>query len=249
MIKHNTQKANFQFPSKMPKHMYVAIQQLGQREIMGDESNPQIVEYFKATTYHATDDDVPWCAAFVNWVLMVSGVARTKSAAALSYLDWGVRVKQGKYQFGDIVVWNHGRGRGHVSFFVGFDEATGDLLALGGNQGDEVNIGRFSPDSVAEVRRVKSAIESTTVITNAAALATTASATVIAAEAVTKANDAVTTAVTAADSSGVALDPILQTIISVLPPEWAVYATAAVAIGTQIYSIWRRVRRLDKSNI
>ena len=141
------------------RHMDIAMAELGQREVAGSTDNPRIVEYFTATSYHASDDETPWCAAFTNWVLMQASIARTKSAAALSFADWGMSIKQPKY--GDVVVINRGGGRGHVGFFVGFDKA-GRIGILGGNQNNEVNISWFSDDVDYQFRRERSLANTTT---------------------------------------------------------------------------------------
>lgn len=141
-------------------HMQIAMGELGQKEVPGPADNPQVVEYFTATTYHATDDETPWCSAFANWVMMKAGIARTKSAAALSWAEWGKEVT--KPQYGDIVVWNHGSGRGHVAFYVG--EKGDEIHCLGGNQGNAVNVGRFDKSSVFQYRRSKTGWDSTTVV-------------------------------------------------------------------------------------
>jgi len=91
-------------------HMEIAMGELGQTEFAGREDNSRIVDFFDAVSYRATDDETPWCAAFANWVLMEAGIARTESAAALSFAKWGVATKTPKY--GDIVVFDHGHGRG-----------------------------------------------------------------------------------------------------------------------------------------
>lgn len=157
-------------PEPKLNHMQIAMGELGQKEVPGSSDNPQIVEYFTATTYHATDDETPWCSAFANWVMMKAGIARTKSAAALSWADWGKKVT--KPQYGDIVVWSHGSGRGHVAFYVG--EKGDEIHCLGGNQGNAVNIGRFDKSSVYQYRRPKTGWDSTTItaasITGAAAI-------------------------------------------------------------------------------
>jgi uncharacterized protein (TIGR02594 family) len=88
-------------------------------------------------------DSVPWCAAFVGGVLEECGIKSTRSAAARSYLKWGRGIPAPVE--GCIVIFWRGSPSGwsgHVGFVVGQDQA-GNLMVLGGNQGDEVNIRPF----------------------------------------------------------------------------------------------------------
>jgi uncharacterized protein (TIGR02594 family) len=59
----------------------------------GPADNPRIAEYFEATTYPTTDDEVPWCSAFVNWCVLNAGYYPTHSAAARSWLKWGRKLE------------------------------------------------------------------------------------------------------------------------------------------------------------
>ena len=54
-----------------PPWMVLAEQELarGVREYAGPAANPRIVDYHAATSFAATDDEVPWCSSFVNWCL------------------------------------------------------------------------------------------------------------------------------------------------------------------------------------
>ncbi|HEX5760734.1 MAG TPA: TIGR02594 family protein [Thermoanaerobaculia bacterium] len=58
----------------------------------GLADNPRIVEYHRTTSLRATDDEVPWCSAFVNWCMREAGLRGTGSAAARSWLTWGSRL-------------------------------------------------------------------------------------------------------------------------------------------------------------
>lgn len=122
----------------------------GVQEIKGKEDNPRIVEYHKATSLRAPDDETAWCSAFVNWCMMTAGVARTDKANARSWLDWGITLTEPRE--GCVVVFKRGSQawQGHVGFFIGFQ---GDqVLCLGGNQGDEVNISGYSKSRVLGYR-------------------------------------------------------------------------------------------------
>ena len=112
------------------------------------ENNPRVLEYFLTTQFHAHRDEVPWCSAFVNWVLKQSGFEGTQSAAAASWLGGkgGTPITQPRYGAITIVRHRHegldresGRRRGnHVAFLVEWTPKA--IRLLGGNQDDQVEI-------------------------------------------------------------------------------------------------------------
>lgn len=116
--------------------LVVAEQELGQAEIVGTKHNPRIIEYHSTTKLKSVADEVPWCAAFVNWCLKQSGFEGTNSAAALSFLRWG---EPCTFTKGAIVVFRRGTKswQGHVGFAV--DENFLAVKVLGGNQGNAVS--------------------------------------------------------------------------------------------------------------
>jgi len=80
-------------PDVSPSWLEVAKAELGTKEIIGPAANPRILEYLK--TVHIKDikdakDEVPWCSAFVNWVMLSSNLQGTGSAVARSWIFWGV---------------------------------------------------------------------------------------------------------------------------------------------------------------
>jgi uncharacterized protein (TIGR02594 family) len=94
-----------------------------------------------------------WCAAFVNSTLQQTGVQGTGSNMARSFLDWGQSVDQP--QEGDLAVFSRGDPNGpygHVGFFKGYDDQ-GNVLVLGGNQGDAVSIASYPRESLLGFRR------------------------------------------------------------------------------------------------
>jgi len=145
-----------------PRWLAIAYEELQLRvqEVPGASANPRIVEYHQATALKATSDEVPWCAAFVSYCLERSFVTSTHSAAARSYLDWGVGVSVVHPPLGAIVVLARGAGApgrevrnapGHVGFFWSHGEP-GWISLLGGNQGDSVSIRSFPVSRLLGVR-------------------------------------------------------------------------------------------------
>lgn len=109
-------------------------------EAPGDENNPEVVQFFKDIKRSGIkEDSVPWCAAFVGAILEHVGIKSTRFEGALSYLKWGKQLLKPAY--GAIVVMER-TGGGHVGFCVGADKA-GNVMVLGGNQSDAVNIRAF----------------------------------------------------------------------------------------------------------
>lgn len=140
------------FPRKvgMPDWYYVARMEIGVLEIYGAEDNPRILSYQQATSLKATDDETPWCSAFVCWCFEQVGIASTKKANARSWLDWGVALDKPKE--GCVVVFRRGSSgwQGHVGFYYG--ERGSDILLLGGNQNNSVNISRYPKSRVLGYR-------------------------------------------------------------------------------------------------
>lgn len=99
---------------------------------------------------------IPWCAAFVNNVLKKNGFASTDSLMAASYLNYGEITRSPRP--GDVVIFSklaRGQATGHVAFYV--DTITQDgqsyILALGGNQGNQVSISAYPASKVKGFRR------------------------------------------------------------------------------------------------
>lgn len=122
----------------------------GVEEVAGALHNPRIVEYHQTTTLAATDDETSWCSSFVNWCVENSGRTGTKSAAARSWLNWGLSLT--KPRLGCIVVLKRGQHpwQGHVGFYAGMSGS--HILVLGGNQGNEVNISSYHSDRLLSYR-------------------------------------------------------------------------------------------------
>lgn len=136
-----------------PAWLAAARKYLGLRETKGPHHNPTILGWWKELGTQFKDDETAWCGAFVGGVLAESGIEAVKGpASARSWLNLPVKLK--KPAVGAIVVfWRGSRnsGQGHVGFVVGRDQA-GNLMVLGGNQGDQVTIKPFSKARVLGYR-------------------------------------------------------------------------------------------------
>lgn len=141
---------------KNPLWLAKAASYLGTKEIPGKLHNARILGWWAKIRAPFRDDETPWCAAFVGGVLEECGIASTRSASARSYTKWGVKLDGPK--IGAVVVFWRGSPSGwsgHVGFIVGKDDA-GNLMVLGGNQGNEVSVKPFALDRVLSYHWPKS---------------------------------------------------------------------------------------------
>jgi uncharacterized protein (TIGR02594 family) len=130
---------------------------IGIAEVNGPHNNPAIIKFLDQadgkldgkTLQGIRDDATPWCATFVSAVLEEAGFQSTRSAWARSYLNWGVKISGPA--LGAIVVFERGPTSGHVGFIVGKDR-NGNIIVLGGNQGDMVKLSPFNRRRVLAYR-------------------------------------------------------------------------------------------------
>jgi uncharacterized protein (TIGR02594 family) len=138
-----------------PPWIRAAWPELDEREVRGGE-NGRIVGYHRTTTLRAAEDEVPWCASFVNWALVVSGVRGTNDARAISFAERSDLFRTlVAPRYGCILVIRH-RGAvtratgswsgNHVAFYERATLAPPPpvLTLLGGNQGDAVSLANFA---------------------------------------------------------------------------------------------------------
>ena len=132
-----------------PIWLLSAEKYLGQKEIRGPKHNPIILAMWKLITRGGIkDDEPPWCAALVGASLENVGIKSTRFESARSYETWGQFLASPAV--GCVVTFTRDGG-GHVAFVVGQDKS-GNLICLGGNQGDEVNYRAFQKSRVTAYR-------------------------------------------------------------------------------------------------
>lgn len=120
-----------------------AKKHLGTKEIPGAKHEPKILAWWKSIKRGGIkSDEVPWCAAFVGGCLETVGIVSSRYESAKSYLTWGQKLHA---PLPGCVVVFYRDGGGHVAFVVGVDKS-GNLMCLGGNQGNAVTIAAFSRD-------------------------------------------------------------------------------------------------------
>lgn len=83
----------------------------------------------------------PWCGSIMAYWMEQCGILYPKNYyVARAWLNWGATLSTACV--GCVVVFERGTG-GHVGLVVGTD-SRGNLMVLGGNQGDEVSIRAFA---------------------------------------------------------------------------------------------------------
>lgn len=135
-----------------PAWIAAARAYLGEREINGPHHNPHVVKWWKDIGAPFRDDETPWCGAFVGGVLVEVGIRPVAGgASAKAWLKLPVRLDRPAY--GCVVVFHRppNPASGHVGFVVGRDQR-GNLMVLGGNQADAVNVKPFATARVAGYR-------------------------------------------------------------------------------------------------
>jgi uncharacterized protein (TIGR02594 family) len=124
--------------------MRIAIAEKGVSEIKGNQHNRRIIEYHAATGLAAKEDEVAWCASFVNWCLKQAGIQGNNSARAKDFGTWGRGLETPRY---GCIVHLHRTPKGvdsrtgsssgnHVAFFI--SQTATHITLLGGNQGNRV---------------------------------------------------------------------------------------------------------------
>ncbi len=121
------------------------------KAVAGKE-NPEIIKYWSATSsnYWASDE-IPWCSAFVNWVLAQAGITGTRSGSARSWESWsnGIDIGTEELVYGAVMTIKRTGGSGrHVGFYVGGED--GSLWMLGGNQSNRVCLSKQTRSLMAQ---------------------------------------------------------------------------------------------------
>jgi len=136
-----------------PKWLAKARTYVGMSEVPGPKHSPVITRWLAKLKAPFKDDETAWCGSFVGGVLEEVGLGHVKD-------PWGARnwLKFGKPiagpAVGCIVVFWRGKPSGwsgHVGFVVGKDKK-GNLMVLGGNQGNKVSIAPFATNRVLGYR-------------------------------------------------------------------------------------------------
>lgn len=132
-----------------PRWLESARAYLGTREYPGAATNPVIALFWKMAKLSGIKDDaVPWCSGFACAMVEAAGIRSPRSDSAKAWLTWGKPLISPK--LGAIAVFKR-PGGWHVGVVVGRD-GRGNLMILGGNQGDAVSIASFPSDRLVGLR-------------------------------------------------------------------------------------------------
>ncbi len=132
----------------MPIWLRLAYSHLGLREIRGRHHNAEILGWWERLSLPFKDDETPWCAGFGNAMVQASGlpIVGKNRAAALGWRwnGYGTRL-DGPALGANMSMKRPGKpGSGHMTFVAGRDK-NGNIMGIGGNQGDMVSINPYSP--------------------------------------------------------------------------------------------------------
>lgn len=128
-----------------PAWLVEARKLIGIAEIKGPKTSDFISRWLDTLGAWWSDDETPWCGVFVAHCMRVAGLPLPKYwMRAKAWAEWGTKLTAPVH--GCIVVFER-QGGGHVGFVVG-QTLAGNLMVLGGNQGDRVKVSEFSRDRV-----------------------------------------------------------------------------------------------------
>ena len=126
-----------------PIWLLEGLKWMNTKEAPGAANNSDILGWARAEggaiakTYN--EDSIPWCALYANMVLTKVGLQGTKTLWALDWSNWGIRLAGPAV--GAFAPMKRDGG-GHIAIVAGRDQH-GNLMCLGGNQSDAVNIKPF----------------------------------------------------------------------------------------------------------
>lgn len=130
-----------------PLWLEAGISLIGVHEGVGSADNRVIIDWAKeeggdiAKEY--THDSIPWCALFANHILTKAGLKGTETLWALDFAGKWPSVQLSGPAVGAFAPMLRDGG-GHIICVAGRDQS-GNVMGLGGNQSDAVNIKPFAP--------------------------------------------------------------------------------------------------------
>jgi uncharacterized protein (TIGR02594 family) len=128
-----------------PAWLAEARKYIGLTEFPGASHNQTIMRWLDQLSAWWRDDETPWCGVFVAHCMQATGQVVPKYwMRAKAWAEWGEELPSPV--LGCVVVFER-KGGGHVGFVVG-RARSGNLMVLGGNQGNKVSIAEFARDRV-----------------------------------------------------------------------------------------------------
>ncbi|MEL7090264.1 MAG: TIGR02594 family protein [Pseudomonadota bacterium] len=130
----------------MPPWLRLAHGYMGLREIPGPQHAKEILNWWQQLGLGFRTDETPWCAGFVNAMILKAGLPITPKyrAAALGWRWTGYGQRLEGPALGAVMsMVRPGRpGSGHMTFVAGIDRQ-GRIQGVGGNQGNRVRVNSY----------------------------------------------------------------------------------------------------------
>ena len=129
-----------------PLWFEAGLQLVGTKEGVGAKDNAQVIQWAKdeggdiAAAY--THDSIPWCALFANHCLTKAGLKGTETLWALDFAGKWPSTRLAGVAVGAFAPMLRSGG-GHIIQIAGKDQH-GNIMGLGGNQKNAVNIEPFA---------------------------------------------------------------------------------------------------------
>ena len=144
----------------IPEYVKIALKEVGTEEIAGGVHNLRVLEYQATTSGKYTDDETPWCGAFISWVMKQAGIKHNIKIPerAKEWIKFGYEVEEP--EIGSIAIKSR-IGGGHVCIVLG-QRKDGKLYCLGGNQNNQVNIAIYDKEVFEAFRNIEKGKELST---------------------------------------------------------------------------------------
>jgi len=120
-----------------PDWVRFAFEEIGTKEIKGIGSNPSVEKYHHYAGISWAKDDIAWCASFITYCMIKSGINNIPKhpASSLNWLKFGKKL--GYPAYGALAIKKR-KGGGHITIVVGSSPDGKYFYGLGGNQNDRV---------------------------------------------------------------------------------------------------------------
>lgn len=128
--------------SLRPLWLQAGLKLINVKETVGSADNPEILEWAKeeggSIAKDYKHDSIAWCALLANHILTKVGLKGTETLWALDFAGKWPAIKLAGPAVGAFAPMKR-PGGGHIICVVGRDQH-GNIMGLGGNQGDQVSI-------------------------------------------------------------------------------------------------------------
>lgn len=141
---------------QLPRHLELALQLTGIKEITGGKHNPTILSWAKELGIDKiyTNDEMAWCGLFFAIVCKRAKRELPQFKDPYDYLRAlkyvGIWQNTPRPAVGDVLVFQRPSG-GHIGFYVAESKTT--YYVLGGNQNNSVNITEILKSRCVATRR------------------------------------------------------------------------------------------------